>query len=106
MRSGLEAGTNRQPSPVLNDEAKSTYVFRLTDARPAEKPKSIDEVAKQVEEDWRLARAYELAKQQAEAIAASARSSPADTLTPATQPASPPSTGPTSAPADESSPDL
>jgi hypothetical protein len=62
----------------------------------------MSEVAKHVEEDWRLARAYELAKQQAEAIAAAARNSSADAAAPATQPATPPTTGPTSAPADDS----
>jgi hypothetical protein len=92
-----------QPSPVLHDAGKSSYIFRVTSARPAEKPASMDEVAKRVEEDWRKAQAYELARKQAEAIAEQARNSDVPATQPtalAAAPSTQPGTQPTTEPSD------
>jgi hypothetical protein len=55
-----------QPSLPLTDAQQNTYVFRLTAAQPAHAPPDLAPLAKQVEQDWKLAQAYELAKQAAQ----------------------------------------
>jgi hypothetical protein len=62
-----------EPSRPLTDEDRTAYIFRVTDAQKAHKPASMEEVKEQVEKDWRQARAFELAKADAEKLAEEAR---------------------------------
>jgi hypothetical protein len=51
-----------QPSPPLPDALGNVYIFRLTDARPAEPATNLSDVRDKVEADLRKAAGYELAK--------------------------------------------
>lgn len=62
-----------QPSQVLRDFAGNAFMFRRTIIDPAHTPANYSEVASQVEQDVRLVKAYELAKQAAEAFAKDAK---------------------------------
>jgi hypothetical protein len=62
-----------EPSRPLTDEDHTAYIFRVTDAQKAHKPASLEEVKEQVEKDWRQARAFELAKTDAQKLAEEAR---------------------------------
>lgn len=57
-----------EPSQPLTDAQQNAYIFRLTAAEPSHPPKDMAPIAKQVEHDWRLAQAYELAKQAAQKL--------------------------------------
>lgn len=63
-----------QPSTALTDAANNTYLFRLTAAQAAHAPRDLAPIAAQVEQDWRTAQAYELAKKDAKKTYDSARS--------------------------------
>jgi hypothetical protein len=62
-----------QPSQVLRDDRETDYIFRLIAVDPEHKPASLKEVQAQVESDWRKAKAYELAKAQANQVLESAK---------------------------------
>ena len=51
-----------QPSPPLPDATRDVYIFRLTDARPAEPATDLNEVRAKVEMDLRKAAGYDVAK--------------------------------------------
>jgi uncharacterized protein (DUF2267 family) len=65
-RSSLTPGSGPlqlwEPSQPIADAEKNTFVFRLTAAQAAHPPADVTTVAKQVEQDWKLLRAYEQAK--------------------------------------------
>jgi hypothetical protein len=63
-----------EPSQPLTDLKQNAYVFRLTAAEPAHAPPDMTPLLAQVTKDWRTAQAYELAKQAAAGLAASAKS--------------------------------
>lgn len=63
-----------QPSPALTDFAGNVYFFRVTDAQPAH-PAPFEEVAQQVERDWREMQAIKKARAAAESLMQSARES-------------------------------
>lgn len=63
-----------EPSVMLSDSQKNAYVFRLTAAQPAHAPSDMAAIAKQVEADWRLAQAYQLASQAAQKLLNSVKS--------------------------------
>ena len=50
-----------ESSQMLTDVPGNAYVFRLTAAEPPHAPPDISPVARQVEEDWKLAQAYDKA---------------------------------------------
>jgi hypothetical protein len=52
-----------KPSQPLEDDKGNIYIYRITDARPAEPPSSIDQVASQIDADLRKAAGYQLAKE-------------------------------------------
>lgn len=62
-----------EPSQPLTDTDKNAYVFRLTAAKAAHAPPSVAAVLPQVVQDWRLAQAYDQAKEAAEKTFASAK---------------------------------
>ena len=62
-----------EPSQPLIDSAKNAYVFRLTAAEPAHAPGDMTPLLAQVTKDWRTAKAYEMAKEAATKLAASAK---------------------------------
>jgi hypothetical protein len=62
-----------QPSQPLTNSGKIAYVFRLTAAEPAHAPADMTPLLAQVTKDWRIAQAYEQAKQAATKLAASAK---------------------------------
>ncbi len=82
-----------QPSPVLEDTARSTYVFRLTGVKASGPPASMDEVKDAVVRDAKLTRAYDTASADAMKLVAAA-----NTVFSAAMPASAPSTAPDTAP--------
>ncbi|HWP41023.1 MAG TPA: hypothetical protein VNL70_08855, partial [Tepidisphaeraceae bacterium] len=63
-----------EPSKPLPDDAGDVYIFRLTDALPAQRPGSIEPVQEQVKADWKKARAFEAARAAAQQLLDSARS--------------------------------
>ena len=65
---------SRRPDPRTNQSRPyQAFLFRVVEIRPSEPPASLDDVRKQVVEDWKLSQAHELAKAQAEALAVKAR---------------------------------
>jgi hypothetical protein len=62
-----------EPSQPLTDLSQNFYVFRLMAAEPAHAPTDITPVLAQVTKDWRIAQAYELARQAATKLAESAK---------------------------------
>jgi hypothetical protein len=54
-----------EPSQPLEDADGNVYLFRLTDAQPAQAPQGLADVRDQVEADYRAARAFEGAMEQA-----------------------------------------
>jgi len=72
-----------EPSPVLmtrNTDMRTrsvrphqAYFFRVIQVAPAAPPASLEEVRPQLVQDWKLVKAFELARQQAEQLAAKAR---------------------------------
>lgn len=54
-----------EPSQPLADFSQNAYVFRLSAAEPAHAPPDMTAVADQLARDWRLAQAYEQARQAA-----------------------------------------
>lgn len=69
-----------EPAPVVmsenprrRGEPYQAYLFRVVKAWPAAPPESLDAVRKQLVDDWKLAKAFELAGAEAEALAARAR---------------------------------
>ena len=65
---------NWEASQALTDRLDNAYIFRLTAANPAHPPANISEVAQQVEHDWRVAQAYDLARQAAQKLLDSSKS--------------------------------
>jgi hypothetical protein len=55
-----------EPSQPLTDTQHNAYVFRLTAAQPAHPPADFTTIARQLEHDWKLAQAYDQAKQAAQ----------------------------------------
>jgi hypothetical protein len=62
-----------EPSQPLEDADGNFYLFRLTDAQPAHAPSGLAEVRDQVEADYRAARAYERAVEEARQFAEAAK---------------------------------
>ncbi|WP_428939233.1 hypothetical protein [Fontivita pretiosa] len=62
-----------EPSKPLPDDAGNVYIFRLTDAVPAQRPGSIEPVREQVVADWKKARAFEAARAAAQQLLEAAR---------------------------------
>lgn len=62
-----------KPSTPLEDGSHNIYIFRLTDARPAEPPPSAKDVAGQIEADLRTAAEYKLAQDAARQLLSSAQ---------------------------------
>jgi hypothetical protein len=62
-----------KPSVPLEDGSHNIYIFRLTDARPAEPPPSAKDVAGQIDADLRTAGEYKLAKDAAQQLLSSAQ---------------------------------
>lgn len=62
-----------EPSQPLEDISGNVYLFRLTDAQPAQAPASLAEVREQVEADYRAAYAYERAVEAARQFAEAAK---------------------------------
>lgn len=72
-----------EPSPVVvyrrrigntrNVEPYQYFVFRVTEVEPSAPPASLDVVRSQVEQDYKLMKAYDLAREWAEKLAAKAR---------------------------------
>jgi hypothetical protein len=63
-----------QPSSLLTDVARNLYIFRLTDAKPAQPAPSVDEARSQIVADLRTAAGYALAKVAGNGLIAAARS--------------------------------
>lgn len=57
-----------EPSQPLTDFQQNAYVFRLSAAEPAHAPPDMAPLADQVARDWRLAQAYDQAKQAAQKL--------------------------------------
>jgi hypothetical protein len=55
-----------EPSQPLTDTQHNAYVFRLTAAQPAHPPANLATIARQLEHDWKLAQAFDQAKQAAQ----------------------------------------
>jgi hypothetical protein len=68
-----------EPSASLAGPQEGIRVFiRLTDVKPAEAPADVSVVRAEVESDIRIAKAYDLAKQQADALALAAKAGTLD----------------------------
>jgi hypothetical protein len=66
--------TNRQPDLRTRESRPyQAYLFRVVEVRPSEPPASLDEVRDRVVQDWKLAKAHELARTHAQALADRAR---------------------------------
>jgi hypothetical protein len=63
-----------QPSEPLSDSQHNNFIFRLIAAQPAHAPPSMAPIAQQIEADWKLAESYDMAKQSATKLLASAKS--------------------------------
>jgi len=82
-RDGQPAFNLMEPAPVIltnKFDAKlrvstphRAYCFRVIEVAPSAPPASLDVVREQVVEDWKLAKAHELARAAAEALASTAR---------------------------------
>lgn len=57
----------------VTDDLDSVHIFRVFDISPAHEPKKIDEVALQVEGDWRRLQAYKQLESRTEALVSRAR---------------------------------
>jgi hypothetical protein len=62
-----------EPSRPMSDLDRNTYIYRITAAEKTHKPATMDEVKEQVEKDWRRARAFDLAKADAQKLADEAK---------------------------------
>lgn len=62
-----------EPSRATSDDDKNVFVYRLTGTEATHAPASLDEVKTKVEEDWKRAQAYDLAKQDAQKLLDSAK---------------------------------
>ncbi|HVT87335.1 MAG TPA: hypothetical protein VHD56_00650 [Tepidisphaeraceae bacterium] len=62
-----------QPSRPVTDDDQNIFIFRITAADPAHQPAKIDEVKDQIEQDWKRATAFDLAKQDATKLLDAAR---------------------------------
>jgi len=63
---GEKALAALEPSPPLKDAAGNSYLFRVTDAKLAGPPASMADARDKVEQDWKMAQAYKLAREDAE----------------------------------------
>ncbi len=61
-----------QPAAPLRDSLGNSYIFRLTDVRPAEPPANLAEVKDKIDADLRLAAAYQLAQAAADSLRSAA----------------------------------
>lgn len=68
-----DPGIEARPDPTGRPVPYQAYMFRVIQVSPAGPPASLDEVRDQVRADWKLARAHELAGEQARALAEAAR---------------------------------
>ncbi|HEY7089229.1 MAG TPA: hypothetical protein VH518_14125, partial [Tepidisphaeraceae bacterium] len=64
---------NAPSKPLTDSLSGATWFFRITDAQPAHRPASADEVKDQVTADWKRAQALELAKADAQKLADAAK---------------------------------
>jgi hypothetical protein len=62
-----------QPTGPISDVMRNVYIFRTTDAQPAEPARNLDEVREKVEQDLKMVAAFDLAQTAAGPILESAR---------------------------------
>jgi hypothetical protein len=62
-----------QPTGPISDAMRNAYIFRITDAQPAEPAKNLDDMREKVERDLKMVAAFDLAQTAAGPILESAR---------------------------------